>query len=64
MGKKEDLAAEQARDERDDAVEALFDEAKEMYVDSVGSSFTLMMLDDEALRNVLRLAYEEWRQKE
>ena len=60
LGERARLLNEIEKDERDDDVEALFDEAKEMYADST-DSFTAMKLDDEALRNVMRLCWEEWR---
>lgn len=59
LGEREKLLSEIEKDERDDDVEDLFEEAKEMYADST-DSFTAMKLDDEALRNVMRLCWEAW----
>lgn len=62
MGKQEDLASQIDRDQRDEAVTELYDEARELYWQAGGSvqhGFWSAEGDD-AIRAVMKLCWERW----
>ncbi len=62
MGKQEDLARQIDRDQRDEAVLELFDEARELYWQAGGSIQPGFFSEegDDAIRAVMKLCWERW----